>query len=55
MSNEKAGIDGQNSSDKHYIANITADGTVLLRCQVPFGCLVLKLGDVACLSANGKT
>lgn len=47
MSNKKAGIDGQNSSDKHYITNITADGTVLPGCQVRFGCLVLKMGDVA--------
>lgn len=55
MSNEKAGIDGQNSSEhyitlyysKHYITNITADGTVLLGCQVRSGCFVLRMGDVA--------
>lgn len=52
MSYEKAGTGGQTSSDKHYTANKTADRIVLLACQVPFGCLVLKMGDIACLSAN---
>lgn len=52
MSYEKARTDGQTSNDKHYTANITADRNVLLGCQVPFGCLVLKMGDIGCLSAN---